>query len=71
MLKTTNCQTRRCRNSHLHKCLRLPEWHDHAPEQVKRGRELYTIKSKELGTCRILRTCNGVADIQVFTDQMA
>src|SRR5271165_3224167 len=28
-------RSRRCRNSRLHKCLRLPKWHDHNLAQVK------------------------------------
>src|SRR5208283_5960561 len=34
-------RSRRCRNSRLHKCLRLPEWHDQDPAQVNSARALY------------------------------
>ena len=41
MLKRTNVKTRDCRNSRLHKCLRLAERHDHDPAQGEQTRAIH------------------------------
>src|SRR5208337_1137195 len=42
-------QSRRCRNSRLHKCLRLTKWPDRVPTQVKGTRALYPLNSRWIG----------------------